>query len=286
MSLPLRQRLQDPAYREAHLCAALVLRQEARLAWYDSFFLRRFALARRFLEVHSPGEVARFVEGFAPLQPPPDVAPSLLPALFDAAQQKAIMEEVAAIRPDALETHEIAAFGRHVVHDHPPFLALQRALLPKVSALIGCELALGYNFLSLYGPTGRCDPHMDQPLSMYTLDYCIAQNVRWPIRFSRRVDWMDVAQHPASPQDVLDDPALDFTPYELEENDALLFCGSAQWHYREAMPPGGYSHLLFFHYYPAGCEALVNPAQWPAHFGLPQLQALLDLLDDPQVYGG
>ena len=286
MPQPLRQRLEDPAYRDAHLCAAFVLTQEKRFAWYDSAFLRRFVAARRFLEVHSPGEVARFVAAFAPLQPPPDFAPIKLSGLFDEAQHRALREEVFALQPEQLETHELEHFGRHVVHDHPPFLALQRAILPRVNALVGGELALGYNFLSLYNAAGRCAPHMDQPISMYTLDYCIAQNVDWPIHFSGLVDWRDGSHRPHAPEEVLNDPSVTFTPYELTANDALLFCGSSQWHYREAMPEGGYSHLLFFHFYPAGCEALVDPEQWPVHFDLPQLQALLDLLDDPQADAG
>jgi hypothetical protein len=128
---------------------------------------------------------------------------------------------------------------------------------------------------------------MDQPISMYTLDYCIEQDVEWPIFFSPLVDWPTLEQQQAaSARGMLHDPDLPYTPYVLQPDSALLFCGSSQWHYREAMTAGSFCNLLFLHYFPAGCEDLVRPEGWARHFALPELEALVDLLAeaDPASY--
>ena len=56
--------------------------------------------------------------------------------------------------------------------------------------------------------------------------------------------------------------------------DAILFSGSSQWHYRDALPQGkakGFCDLLFLHYIPKGTASIVRPANWAEHFGLPEI---------------
>ena len=45
----LRERLRDPAYFGLHLQAATAIREVGGLGWYDSHFLRRVEVARRYL---------------------------------------------------------------------------------------------------------------------------------------------------------------------------------------------------------------------------------------------
>lgn len=255
------------------------------LPWYDAHFLRRFEAAKQYLALLAPDVLDEFVAGFAPLRPPADFAIRKVDALFDTATRAQIVEIARNIPAQQLERHEIIDFGRHVVHDHPTFIALQRAILPRVSELAGRQLEAGYNFLSLYGGAGKCDPHMDEPISMYTLDYCIEQSEGWPIRFSNIVDWPQASEMAQwQPDQVLENPALSFETQILEPGEAILFNGSSQWHYRDSITPGGFCSLLFFHYYPKGCHDLVWPRHWARYFDMPVLAPLCDMFaeaDEP-----
>jgi hypothetical protein len=64
-----------------------------------------------------------------------------------------------------------------------------------------------------------------------------------------------------------------FMPYTLWPGQAVVFSGSSQWHYRNAMPDASgrqFCDLLFFHFIPRGTGELVVPANWPRLFGVPE----------------
>lgn len=279
----IKEKLRDPAYLDLHLAAAGALAKIGGGQWYDSKFLRQYEAAKLFLRQVRPERLDEFVAGFAPLRPPADAPILEVENLFDE-ETHARIRETARNIPDAdLERRESHVFGRDIVHDHPYFLELQRELLPKVSGWLGREVQIGHNFLSLYGGSGTCALHMDEPLSMYTLDYCIEQSEEWPIYFSRIVDWPGVDMMKKwSPEALMEDPDLAFTARTLKPNDALIFTGSSQWHYRRPIAPGGYCNLLFFHYYPKGCEKLVWPHLWAEHFDIPELRAFCDLTPEDE----
>lgn len=279
-----KTKLRDPDYFALHLKAAQAIREAACFQWYDSNFLRRFEAAKLYLAEVLPEKLAQFVDGFDPVRPPHDFAVQEISDLFDDEMRERIVAISRSVKSGDMITDDFerANFGRLVVWDHPYFLELQDTLTSRVSDLAGRQLEPGYNFLSLYGGEGKCDPHMDEPYSMYTLDYCIEQNCDWPIWFSRTVDWptLETAREWDSGR-LKDDASLAFTPKVLKPNNAVFFSGSSQWHYRDAIPAGGFCSLLFFHYYPAGCEALVVPQKWSAHFGIPELEPLCDLFGEP-----
>jgi len=212
----------------------------------------------------------------------------LIDDVFDPATHASIIAVSRSAKPDPTlpQAHENADFGRDVLWDIPSFLELQEQLRAMISERVGQPLVSCYNFLSLYGASGKCDLHMDHPNAMYTFDYCIEQDAIWPIHLSRTVPWptaQDAAQF--DPERIIADPAYDFADHRLRPNQALLFCGSSQWHYRRPKTAGGFCNLLFFHYYPAGCEALVEPRQWAEHFGVPELAPLCDLFVRPEADG-
>lgn len=281
----LKAKLRDPAYLDWHLAAVRSTHVIGRAEWYDSIFLRRFEVARHFLGAVNPAGLATFTRAFHQLKPPAGFKVTVLDNLFNDATRARILDIARDIRGDSRHRGpkgdwEAQVFGRRVIWDHPYFLELQRDLLPMASELAGCELRTGYNFLSLYGGDGRCAPHMDEPYSMYTLDYCIEQSDEWPILFSKTVEWPTVETFRSFDAEAIkQDPDLAFTPYVLQPNQALLFNGSSQWHYRENIAPGGFCDLLFFHFYPAGCEALVEPKLWRNHFDIPELAALCDMFE-------
>jgi len=96
-----------------------------------------------------------------------------------------------------------------------------------------------YNFLSRYGPEGKCEPHLDHPNAMFTFDYCIDQDEVWPIYISGAAAWPDAAfARNFDPAALKADPAMAFREHALRPNNALIFNGSSQWHYREPKSSG------------------------------------------------
>lgn len=283
-----RAALRDPAYFALHLKAAAAIRAVDQLDWYDSDFLRRLEVAKHYLAQVRPDALARFTNGFEPLKPAAGSRETLIDDVFDADTCAAIIahSRAAQIEAFAMQETENAAFGRDVVWDYPLFLELQEQMRPRIEAIVGVPLVSSYNFLSRYGAQGRCALHMDHPDAMYTFDYCIEQDAVWPIYCSRAVEWPTAgAASGFDPEAIIADPAYDFAEHLLRPNQALLFNGSSQWHYRRPKVAGGFCHLLFFHYFPAGCEALVEPRCWAEHFGIGELQPLCDLFVRPDVDG-
>ena len=278
LSPHLCERLRDPNYLELHLKAAGIVREISKPRWYDAHFLMIYEAVKRYVGLVRPDRLDAFVNGFECLRTANDFSERDASDVFSNEMRMQIEKVVAEISNAKFEDDELLAFGRHVVHDHPYFSELQELVVPRVSELAGCELEPGYNFLSLYGEHGKCALHMDHPLSMFTLDYCIDQNVQWPIYFSKVADWPDFdAMSNWNPERLLADPALDFHGHVLEPGRALLFSGSSQWHYRNPIPAGGFCNLLFLHYFPKGAEDLVYFADWPTRFMIPELEAICDI---------
>ena len=283
-----KTKLRDPDYFALHLQAAAAIHAAGRFPWYDSNFVRRVEAAKLYLAEVRPDALAAFLNGFEPLRPKADFEVRDLKGLFDPETRARILDITRSARPGSSrqDQFERKNFDRLVIWDEPFFVELQRGLTERVSELAGQSLEPGYNFLSLYSGSGVCDPHMDEPYSMYTLDYCIEQSADWPIYFSKIVDWPTLETVRDWDADRLKTNAsLGFQSKVLKPNDAVLFAGSSQWHYRDAIMPGGFCSLLFFHYFPAGCEALVTPARWCDHFDIPELGPLCDLFGDMAADG-
>lgn len=276
----IKAKLRDPAYFALHVKAAMALRETARFGWYDSFFLHALAAATRYLEQVRPDVVERFLAGFAPLRPDPNFSMAHIDGIFDAATHATILEISHRARPQAgaQQDFENASFGRDVLWNDPLFNQLQEQIRPRVEQLVGQPLESSYTFLSRYRGSGVCAPHLDHPDSMFTLDYCVDQSSEWPIHFSQVVDWPtpEIAQAIDLDQ-IKDDPALKFTAFRLQPGQAVIFNGSAQWHYRDPITPGGFCNLLFFHYIPKGCANLAEPQRWDVYFAVPELGPLCNV---------
>lgn len=281
LSAGMRARLLDKAYRELHFQAVGVLQDLPKPSWYDAHFLTMYEAAKRYLRLVRPDCLDAFVAGFNILRTPPEFAVKAVDSLFDQGTRSQIENIVLSLSTEDLSGHETEEFGRHVVHDHPFFCELQSGLTGMMSDLVGCELAPAYNFLSLYGPQGRCSLHLDHPLSMYTLDYCIAKNANWPIYVSNPIEWPDLdAMRSWTPEMVIEDPSNEFREVVIEPGNGVIFSGSGQWHFRKTMAGLEYCNLLFFHFFPKGAQELVYFSQWPEHFSIPELTALCDLFEE------
>jgi hypothetical protein len=115
-------------------------------------------------------------------------------------------------------------FRRRGSHNVPFFVHLHQQLKDAASEIFGEPVKPSYVYLSLYNENGVCPFHTDRPQCKYTIDYCIDQDVEWPI-------WVDDK------------------PYILQPNDALCYSGTDSPHWRE-MIKGKYCWLAFFHFVP------------------------------------
>ena len=163
--------------------------------------------------------------------------------------------------------------------DLPYVTELQHKITDLVGEQVGEAVEPCYNFLSLYKEMGVCHVHMDAPFAKWTVDYCIEQSAMWPIHFSKIVAWPEDWENPGDDwQDVIkNNPDNQFKPQEMDEGEALIFSGSSQWHYRNAIErqlDTNFCHLLFFHFIPAGTKEMKVPSNWKDIFDIPEIGEL------------
>ena len=257
----------------------MLKKYEKDMPWYDSVWLHRFLVAQQLIQQVQPTKVADFIHAFNPLRTDPNFEIQQVKETFNFKILQKIKNIIASLPTDTHERHEIDRFGRLIVHDHLFFSELQRSLVQIVSELAGEDVEPSYNFLSLYSGFGVCEPHIDAPSAKWTLDICIDQSDEWPINFSQIVPWPDspVYSHKDWQTQIKKSPSLNFSSYTLKPNEALLFSGSSQWHYRDAVldsSPDRFCHLLFLHYIPVGMSKIVDPKNWADIFDIPELAGL------------
>lgn len=250
--------------------------------WYDSEWLHSYVRTKRYLVRRRPELIQAFEEKLAPLRTDPAFKTLRLPRLLDEQTLREARELIQHGLSRWKSDHEWEDFGRYVVHDHPFFVDLQRQLTPRMAEWVGEEVEPRYCFLSLYRDLGQCPVHMDSPTAKWTLDICINQSSPWPLyvgptqpwpeqfRWGREKKWEQRIKqvHP-------------FEPVTLEPGDGAIFSGSAQWHYREAIPnldKNPHCDLVFLHYVPKGYGQISNPGSWAETFGEPRLKKLTPFL--------
>jgi len=260
--------------------------------WYDSNWLASYVRAKAYVREHHPRRLEEFVHAFDVLRTDPKFEVKRIKNVFSSSEHAQLKALIAGLGSADFEKHEALQFGRRVVHDSPLCSALQHAFVARMSELVNEAVEPCYNFLSLYNNLGLCRVHMDAPSAKWTLDYCIEQSARWPIYLSRvrpwpedwscdRADWEEVIKR---------DPENRFTPFELEEGEAIVFGGSSQWHYRERIPRpsnDNFCHLVFLHFVPKGATHLTRTESWAEYFAVPELSNVIvrPRAVDPSVIG-
>lgn len=249
------------------------------LPWYDSPWLQTFMAVRGYLAEKHPDRLGEFDALLTPLRTLSDFQANHLPGFVDEETLNALRSEVELVVQQPMSEYERDSFGRDLLHNRPAFTDLAHRLADKVAQLVGEAVEPCYNFLSLYGPQGTCEPHMDAPTAKWTLDICIAQSDRWPLHVSPVVPWpqeWDSANNADWKSYIRSNN--EFASITMEPADAAIFAGSSQWHYRDPFPRpdgGGFCHLLFLHYIPTGCSNIVNPESWAELLGLPMIERLV-----------
>lgn len=268
--------LKQPDLARHYMAAMHVMHDMPAFDWYDGWFLAKFEAAQRLLAITRPDHLHTFADAFDALRTRETFAVHHVAPVLGTREFHDLLMEIDALPTTAFKSYENADFGRRILHDLPTLGTLQMNLMPLVARIAGEAVEPAYNFLSLYETSGRCPPHLDAPSAKWTLDLCLAQNCDWPIYFSPVVPWPTADEASQLSGGHTD---MSFQAHLLNPNEALIFSGSAQWHYRDAIPPGGFCHLAFLHYHPAGCADLLKPARWGAKFELPELSVLDAVFD-------
>ena len=154
-------------------------------------------------------------------------------------------------------------FVRRYAHNVPYFVNIHRQLTEFASEQFGEPLKPSYSFLSMYDDNGICPLHVDRPQCYRTIDYLIQQDQAepWPIRIGeamsdeqRQALDESGAGHPQTEDEIADRiTAETWTDVLLESNDAVLYSGTHQWHYRPERLKGR-ADLVFFHFVKADFE--------------------------------
>ena len=142
---------------------------------------------------------------------------------------------------------------------NPPFLVnIHRQLANYASEVFGEPLKPSYVFLSMYKDGGTCPLHLDRPQCYRTIDYLIQQDQDepWPILIGRTLTDIERErglQLRVQGQDQRDRGAVidsqEWTTCLLKPNDAVLYSGTHNWHYRPEKL-NGTADLAFFHFVP------------------------------------
>lgn len=250
--------------------------------WYDSIWLNEYSRAKGIICKVKPEALAAFEDAMRVFRTRPDFGVTAFERLFDDDTMEEIRRVVSNLKPTDFEVHEARQFKRFIVHDHPYFTELQQRLTHLVCEATGELVEPNYNFLSLYSAMGVCPVHMDSPEAKWTLDLCLNQSEPWPIYFSQIQPWPEIDPDSEPPawlagdweQSIKHAPSSNFQAHSMEPGQAILFSGSSQWHYRDAMSVPSrksFCDLLFFHFVPLGTKELLKPVNWAHHFDIPEL---------------
>ena len=226
------------------------------------------------------------MQAFDVFRTSPDFTIKHLPRLFDDETVAELKQILGKLEFGDKTKGELMNFGRFVEWDLPYATTLQEQITDLVGEIVGEPVEPRYNFLSLYKELGVCQVHMDAPFAKWTVDFCIEQSDVWPIHFSKIVPWPEAWKSPGQDwQDqIKNDPGNKFESIAMREGEAVVFSGSSQWHYRNAIEraqDSNFCHLLFFHFIPAGTSALISPANWKDLFDIPDLARLENPTNNP-----
>lgn len=202
------------------------------------------------------------------LQQTPTIARSLFDPITHEAIKSFISERVplnalgSRIDDDASWNDNGQKFNRKFAHNMPYLVNIHRQLTPWACEQFGEKVKPSYAFLSMYRDNGVCPLHIDRPQCYRTIDYLIDADAEpWPIYIGEYISddaresiLSTVGGSPTTAEAVAERKAQEnFTEVILHPNDAVLYSGTNQWHYRDRIN-GKWAWLAFFHFVPEGFD--------------------------------
>jgi len=193
--------------------------------------------------------------------------PIVAQQLFDPIAHEAIKAFICDRVPMMSVADDPSEFVRNYAHNVPFFVNIHRQLTDFASDTFGEKLKPSYSFLSMYRKGGKCPLHIDRPQCYRTVDYLIQQDnfEDWPICIGapmtdeQRLQINDDGEGHPSTEDAVNTviSSETWTEVVLEPNDAVLYSGTHQWHYRPKVL-NGTADLVFFHFVPADFEGSLD----------------------------
>jgi hypothetical protein len=169
--------------------------------------------------------------------------PNLIHDLFSREEHEKLVQ---ALRPE-LYRFKFDDFFQRFYAEENQVAELNKAiikLVPLARSIFKSEYLLPtYALFAHYiGPNAQLPKHKDDNACTYTIDYCLYQNINWDL-------WIEEK------------------PFSLKPNDALVYSGTDQLHWREKFPGKNGDHvaMIFFHF--------AEPGHWyftegPEHIDL------------------
>lgn len=177
--------------------------------------------------------------------------------LFDPITHEALKAFIRDRVPMMSVSVENEQFVRRYTHNTPYLANIHRQLTDYASQAFGEPVKPSYVFLSMYDNGGICPLHVDRPQCRYTIDYLIDQEQTepWPIRIAETMSDQQRQTIEESREYYPDTEEAIAARIEAEQwndallspNDAALYSGTHQWHYRPERLKGTAS-LVFFHF--------------------------------------
>jgi hypothetical protein len=162
---------------------------------------------------------------------------------------------------------DFITFNRKEGHNVPFFVSIHNQLTDIASYYFNEKVKPSYSFLSMYKENGICPLHIDRDQCRYTIDYLISstQEMPWPIHIGKHMTDQERLNiligeraRPIAQNDVDEIMSKEvFTSALLNPNDAVLYSGTHQWHYRSEKLVGE-ANLVFFHFVPESYNGSLN----------------------------
>lgn len=188
-----------------------------------------------------------------------DAAVTVARQLFDPITHEALKAFIRDRVPMMSVSVDTSEYIRRYVSNVPYLVNIHRQLAGYASEAFGEPVKPSYVFLSMYDDGGICPLHIDRPQCRYTIDYLIDQDQSepWPIRIGgvmtddQLTAILESQQvQPTTPEAIAERIAAEeWDEVLLSPNDAVLYSGTHQWHYRPERLKGTAS-LAFFHFVP------------------------------------
>ena len=156
--------------------------------------------------------------------------PIILRNLLNESRFKTLQEHVKGLDKSSLGYSK--DFNRYEWGNDPLFTEIHQELLPVAKEFFESDVLVpSFNFGSWYFGNASLEKHKDVNACTYSIDLCVYQNTPW-------------------------DLYIEGVPYTLNENDAVLYYGEEQRHWREDFPNPGSNVVcnVFFFY--------VEPTHW------------------------
>jgi hypothetical protein len=150
--------------------------------------------------------------------------PLILDNILDKKELDCLLNLLDKMNGEPEKYFEKSRFDRYSIHRPLQLISIAKRLKPTIEDILNIKLALNIAMISCYKKEGRCPPHFDTEENEFGLAICVKKNANWPF-------------------------FVDDCPFNVEENEAILFNGYRSEHYREgSLGENDFLCVAFLHF--------------------------------------